>query len=129
VELEQSAPDGRTDACSIVRLIGVIRLRNFRSLFSHWTRRDDPPHFGAMNMTLPVFGVLLLVLCGCSSMSARDTAVKECTDKGYQPGSADYLNCQEHVIREIEFKEAFQRAGNPVPATSPPPTMAPLFRF
>ena len=65
----------------------------------------------------------------CGSMSARETAMKDCTGKGYKPGSADYLNCQEQVIREMQFKEAFQRAGNPVPATSPPPTMAPLFRF
>ena len=91
--------------------------------------RGDAPHFADMNITLPLLGLLLLALGACGSMSARETAMKDCTGKGYKPGSADYLNCQEQVIREMQFKEAFQRAGNPVPATSPPPTMAPLFRF
>lgn len=82
-----------------------------------------------MKTMLPVLGVLLLALAACGSMSARETAVEECRAKGYAPGSADELNCQEQALREIEFKEAMGRAANPVPTTSPPPTMAPLFRF
>ena len=73
--------------------------------------------------------VLLLALAACGGMSARETATEECSSKGYDPGSADYLNCREQVMRDIEFREGLKRAVNPVPTTSPPPTFPPFFRF
>jgi hypothetical protein len=81
-----------------------------------------------VKMILPVL-VLALMLAACGTMSARETATEECSDKGYKPGSADFLNCREQVIRSIESWDSMQRGRNPVPATSPPPTMPPLFRF
>jgi hypothetical protein len=90
---------------------------------------SDPFDAGlTLRMMLSV-AAFAIVLNACSSRAAREIASKECNDKGYEVGSAGYLTCREQVIQGIQSWDSIQRGRNPVPATSPPPTMAPLFRF